>query len=708
MMITKKLLWLTSIAAIVLTSLTISSCKKKFDEPPMFEEPNVTVNMTIKQLKALHTVSGKFDTVKTESIISGIVVGDDKTGNFYKSLIIQDATGGIAIRMNQGSLYTSYPRGRRVYVKVKGLVLGDYNRLQQIGAGVDNSDPSSPELASLEPAQFDTYILKGSFNNTVTPKVVTATSLLGTTLQDTLQNTLIQLNNFQFAVADTNKTYAPYQVTQNFTIANCSGSSIVLRNSGYATFQPVPIPNGGGTIIGVYSVFGSTKQLMIRDTSDVQFTGARCGGGPVTPTNLISIAALRALYTGTNVTLNNTQISGTVISDAANKNMGAGNMVVQDGTAGVTLYFGSSAATTNFNVGDSVLFDLTGGELQSYNGLIEVSLSSAQLPSTKIATGKTVVPKVLTAAQFNAQIATVESQLVQIVNLTFPTGTYAGNKTLTDASGTVVLYTAASATFAATNLPTVVSNVVGYGSRFNAINELQIRNTTDVTTGSGGPVTPPPAGTGITLTTSPVTLDFNGIASGLPAGVFVKQEATATALGNDASVYSSWAKTAWSQTSLGAKNFASATGLTGASDAAAQDASTNRALGFRQTGTAASGGDPGVAFVFQLANTTGKTNIKLNFLLQSLDVTSTVTRTTTWTVDYGTGDSPSTFTTIASSPATLVTNNTFASTPVAVDFGTALNNLSSKVWIRIVAKTATTGTGSRPSSAVDDVKFTFN
>jgi hypothetical protein len=51
---------------------------------------------------------------------------------------------------------------------------------------------------------------------------------------------------------------------------------------------------------------------------------------------------------------------------------------------------------------------------------------------------------------------------------------------------------------------------------------------------------------------------------------------------------------------------------------------------------------------------------------------------------------------------------TFASTAVAVNFGTALNNLNQKVWIRIVTLAATTGSGNRPSSAIDDVQLTWN
>jgi hypothetical protein len=125
----------------------------------------------------------------------------------------------------------------------------------------------------------------------------------------------------------------------------------------------------------------------------------------------------------------------------------------------------------------------------------------------------------------------------------------------------------------------------------------------------------------------------------------------------------------------------------------------------RQTGSV---GDPGAAFAFQLANTTGKSNLALEFKLQSLDATA-VGRTTTWRVDYAVGLSLSAFTTITTSPATLTTAyGTFSNTTVTVNFGSALNNSSQPVWIRIVALNATSGSSNRPSTGIDDVKFTWN
>lgn len=255
------------------------SCNKTFDEPPVFQEPNVTVNCTIKELKSLHT-KGAVEKIVDDKIISGIVVADDKTGNFYKSLVIQDTTGGITLRLDGTGLYTTYPVGRRLYIKLKDLYLGDYNGLVQLGGGIDENDPNNTELAALASGLFDQYILKGSLNNPIIPKIVSFSSLT-TQMLDTLQSTLIQLENFEFKVADTAKNYAVTNQTTNFTIVNCSGNSIILRNSGYASFAEVNLPNNNGAITAIYSIYGSTKQLLIRDTMDVQFTGVRCAStGP--------------------------------------------------------------------------------------------------------------------------------------------------------------------------------------------------------------------------------------------------------------------------------------------------------------------------------------------------------------------------------------------------------------------------------------------
>jgi hypothetical protein len=216
------------------------------------------------------------------------------------------------------------------------------------------------------------------------------------------------------------------------------------------------------------------------------------------------------------------------------------------------------------------------------------------------------------------------------------------------------------------------------------------------------------AQTQATLSTNPYIESFDGLATnGLPAGFNLYTGATATSLGTSPSttILTPGTTTAWSSTGGGFKNYASATGLTATTPTATQTAATNRALGVRQTGSFGDGTSStgiGPAFAFQIDNTTGKTDFELSFKLQSLD--NTVGRTATWRVEYGIGATPSAFTQVGT---TSTTGSVFSNTTITASFGGALDNQGGPVWIRIIAPAVTTGSGNRPSSAIDDFSLAW-
>lgn len=699
MQIKQTRVWLSSILVIAASAFMLNSCKKKFDEPAPPGDPNLTANTTIAQLKAMHTSFGAFDVINTDIIIEGIVVANDKSGNLYKELYIQDATGGINVLLDANSLYTSFPVGRKVFIKANGLCISDYNRLVQLGVrAVVGGVPSIVGIAS---GLIDQYVFGGSLNNTVTPTVVTVNQL-GTSMQDPHQGTLVQLNNYEFIASDTSKTWSDtsaYKNSVNLTVKGCTGNSnIIIRTSGFANFAGINVPNGNGTLLAIYTVFGTTKQLIIRDDEDAQFTNLRCGQGPTT---VMDISDVRALFTGSVTSApDGRRITGVVISDRSTNNENNQNLVIQQGNnlSGIVVRFD---APHTFNLGDSLDVNISQQEISEFNNLLQVN----NVPlgyATRISTGKTITPRVATLAQVNTNFAAWEATLIRVMNVTSLTGgtggTYSGNVNMSDGTGTFVLRTSSSATFAGQTYPSTAVSVTGYLSEFGSSREMHIRNpggsVNDVVAGGGG------GGTGLPLLSSPYIQNFDGIGSGLPQGVYVKTGSSATSIGVNG-VYTS-TMGLWNATGGGFKNYASATGLTSTSDATAQNGSTNRALGVRQV-TAT---DIGVAFAFQLENTTGKSNFGLSFLLQSLDVS--VGRTATWIVDYGLGDAPATFTPVATSPASLTTGPVFSSTPVTVTLPAAIDNQGGKVWIRIVVLSATTGSGNRPSSAVDDLQLTWN
>ncbi len=256
---------------ILLAGLLSSCLQQNIPDPDSNAvDPNMTATITIAQLKALYF--GTAIQLDDSMIVSGVVVADDKSGNLYKSIIIDDGTAGILIRMENNGLFGTYPVGRRLFIKLGGLWMGDYGGLVQLGGNLTAG--STNEVDVIPAALFDTYIFKGSLNNTVTPITVDIP-----TLDDSYQNRLIRLQNVQFSYSDTGQTFADavLQQTVNLTLTDCNGNQVFVRTSGYADFAGQIVPAGNGDFICIYGRFNTDQQLTVRHPADLNLIGARCG-----------------------------------------------------------------------------------------------------------------------------------------------------------------------------------------------------------------------------------------------------------------------------------------------------------------------------------------------------------------------------------------------------------------------------------------------
>jgi len=207
----------------------------------------------------------------------------------------------------------------------------------------------------------------------------------------------------------------------------------------------------------------------------------------------------------------------------------------------------------------------------------------------------------------------------------------------------------------------------------------------------------------------------------LPAGWGVFNSSTPTSIGSANTVDYSTTYGVYDTANAGCianvlhagfKNFPSANVCHPHDTCSVQAGYSDRALGVRQTSGTASGGtglDSGAAFVLSLANTHGMTGVAMSFKLQSLDTTSP--RTTLWKLQYGIGGAggalPTSFTDVTTVGTMTTGGNTFSNNSITASFGTALDNVATNVYIRIVTLDFSTGTGNRASTAIDDVNLTW-
>ena len=231
---------------------TLNSCNKTYDEPPVIDIPIGDV-ISISDLKDMF--NGSPLTINSDYSIYGNVTCEETNGNFYKEAYMQDLSGAIKLKLDaSGGLYI----GDSIRVNLNGVTMSEYG-----------------DLIQLENISVDEQIVKIATDKFVSPYVTTINQL---NIEDD-QSRLIQLDSVEFQTTGVTYADAVNLATGERYLNDCDGNSILVRTSGYANFADDTVASGKGTIIGLFTRYGSTKQFIIRDINEVNMNGDRCSGG---------------------------------------------------------------------------------------------------------------------------------------------------------------------------------------------------------------------------------------------------------------------------------------------------------------------------------------------------------------------------------------------------------------------------------------------
>jgi hypothetical protein len=268
---TSLTIFISSIAIVVL--FFSAACLKQTAYAQPVNGNDTDSLISIKALRKLHAM-GNFEPITKSMALEATIVANDEHDNLYKSISIQDSSGGILLNLDGSSLYQTYPVGTTIRVRLQNLFLTDYRRMLQIVASIDTS--SGQLLTTGIPVPlFSKFIKVVKENTNVVPMLVSFKNLA-----DSLQGRLIKISNVEFSAADTNSTFADKKnkIGASRSLKFCTGGTIYLRTSGYADFAGISLPKNNGDIVGIYSVYNYEKQLLLRDTSDILFRSKRCTG----------------------------------------------------------------------------------------------------------------------------------------------------------------------------------------------------------------------------------------------------------------------------------------------------------------------------------------------------------------------------------------------------------------------------------------------
>lgn len=289
---TIKKIQLTLIAAMVL--FTMNSCVKDDDWslPPNNCSDEWQTDLLMADLYTMvNEANGAILSFDEERIIEGYIISSDSTGNFFKTVSIQNdlnnPTYGLQVEMDRTNLFNNFPLGSKIKINLKGLNVGYDRGMLKVGENYVDA-AGNTRVGRMAEFKIDGHVAKTCDGIEMATPVVY--NNLDEFFNNSVFNTLVTIKNVQFVDSELGTTYADAVGSQTLDkkLIDNTGKTLKLRNSGYASFAGDLVPEGSGSITVVVSGYDGNQngtispseyQVYIRDTNDVQFNDPRFGDG---------------------------------------------------------------------------------------------------------------------------------------------------------------------------------------------------------------------------------------------------------------------------------------------------------------------------------------------------------------------------------------------------------------------------------------------
>lgn len=279
----------TYISLLFAATLSLTACQDDFDAPEMATpESSWLGDADSYELKSIIDVKTEYwkdadnyyMTIQPTDegknvIVKGRVISSDAAGNIYKSLVIQDETGALAMSINANSMYNQYRRGQEVVVNLTGMTIGKYAGLQQLGSPED-SETYGAQTTFMAYNEFVAHSQKNGNPNLAEVDTLTVNSFSeltgGADVIRKWQSRLVRFNNCSF-VDGGKETFASYKTTVSRTLTLSDGQTLTVRTSGYSNFYANVLPEGKCDVVGILSYFNSNWQLLLIDRNGCMNVG---------------------------------------------------------------------------------------------------------------------------------------------------------------------------------------------------------------------------------------------------------------------------------------------------------------------------------------------------------------------------------------------------------------------------------------------------
>lgn len=247
---------MNKIASISLAVCLLCGCNRA--SSPYFDTDSTQNDLhTIAYLKSLGR--GTSTPIRQAITVRGTVTANDRYGEFYKTIVIEDQSGGIEIAIDHTALGDIFPVNAQVTVYCNGLSLGDYGNKLLLGA-TPTSEYSVDRIAL---ANINRYIRMVDIEPTsYTPAIIDISNVNSNYI-----DRYVRFENVRFLEAgeqwcETDPITGKL-ITTNRTIEDSQGARFVVRILDSSIYATEPIPQGTGSVNGIIDYFNGEYSLRI-------------------------------------------------------------------------------------------------------------------------------------------------------------------------------------------------------------------------------------------------------------------------------------------------------------------------------------------------------------------------------------------------------------------------------------------------------------
>ncbi|WP_289013984.1 DUF5689 domain-containing protein [uncultured Capnocytophaga sp.] len=277
-----KLNVLKPVAIALLTAFAITSCVKDddYDIPdPNGKKPLPDYSgQVVSFANVLTKVTASVATYTADEAIEGYVISSDEGGNFYKKIYIQNAdkNQGLSVAIDKSGLYTEFPVGAKIQLRLKDLTTQLNNSAIEVGYGTYTAKSGRVSVGTMAEAIYKKHLFDTGERKTVAELAKVSNSIQEVST-DAHVDQLITLKGVHFPTDAVGKTL--YDKSNalggatNYKLTDANGKTIIFRTSSYAKFKDEKVPAGEVEVTGVLTKFNKDYQFMISNYADLVVKG---------------------------------------------------------------------------------------------------------------------------------------------------------------------------------------------------------------------------------------------------------------------------------------------------------------------------------------------------------------------------------------------------------------------------------------------------